>query len=448
MDIACVIFCIAMFFVGKKTEKKVINPLSVFCLLWGIVIFLSNIHLFNLYLPKESTYTILIFGIISFVFGYYATKILIGNKQFKFRIKVASKRYRCNAKVASKRYRCNAYKINYKILYLAFLICIPFYIKDLVSVISSIGFGNSLSVIQGLMQGNDDVFTRSAIESTVLLLFVHPFSWISCPIVAVDFWMGKRDIKLLILQIVTILMRIFTTGGRAVFIQFMFYFFCVFMLSRSNDSKSLYKEIRVKEKKNKRLFLMICVVGLAILALLTYSRAGQAAIRTIYYDFAMPPIMFEKWIDTVKEYPKGYGMASLNGFLYPIDYILRNSVHVSLPETFKKIYDLIQLTDTEWKWIGNGVIANAYISAFCIFYIDGRQVGVILASMIYGFICRNTYSKVSNNYSVKSVAVFCLVLVGVFYTFGTFEFSQYSYVLALIYIRFFFKKTSSNMIES
>lgn len=54
MDIACVIFCIAMFFVGKKTEKKVINPLSVFCLLWGIVIFLSNIHLFNLYLPKES----------------------------------------------------------------------------------------------------------------------------------------------------------------------------------------------------------------------------------------------------------------------------------------------------------------------------------------------------------------------------------------------------------
>lgn len=429
MNIVCVIFCIAMFFVGEKTEKKVINPLSVFCLLWGIVIFLSSLHLFNLYLPKESTFTILNAGIVAFSIGYYAAKVLIGNKRFIFK-----------RSTVSKKCRCNLYEINYRVLYLAFLVCIPFYIKDLISVVMSIGFGNSLSSIQGLMQGKDSVFTRSSIESACLLLFVHPFSWISCPIVAVDFWMGRRDIKLIILQLLTILVRIFTTGGRAAFIHFMFYFLCAFVLSENSDSKSLYKEIRAKAKKNKRLLLIICVIGVAVLTLLTYSRAGQAAVRTIYYDFAMPPIMFEKWIDTVIDYPIGYGMASLNGFLYPIDYLLRNSVHVSLPETFKKIYDLIQLTDTEWKWIGNGVTANAYISAFCFFYIDGRLIGVILASAIYGFICRNTYNNAIRNYSVRSATVLCLILIGVFYTFGTFEFSQYSYALALIYIKAFFRR--------
>lgn len=435
MDIACVIFCIIMFFVGKRTEKKVINPLSIFCLLWGIVIFLSMLHLFNLDKPKENTFVIMTLGIVFFSIGYFLSKILIGNKRIIF----------VNGGNRHKKY--SSYEINYKLLYLAFIICIPFYLKDLISVVSAIGFGNDLSVIQGLMQGNDDVFRRSAIESAFLLLFVHPFSWIACPIVAVDFWMGKRDIKLIILQLITVMIRIFTTGGRAAFIQLMFYFFCVFILSDHNNSKSMYKRIRSKAKKNRKLFSLICVIGIGILFFLTYSRAGQTAIRTIYYDFAMPPIMFERWIDKINDYPMGYGTASLNGFLYPIDYILRNSIHVALPDVFQKIYNLICLTDTEWKWIGSSVTANAYVSIFWFFYIDGRVIGVIFASLIYGFFCRNMYCRAIRDYSVKTVSFYCLVIIGVFYTFATFEFSQYSYALALIYIGLFFKKQKV-MIES
>lgn len=203
--------------------------------------------------------------------------------------------------------------------------------------------------------------------------------------------------------------------------------------------------MRFRARKNKKLFSLMCITGLVVLAALTYSRAGQAAIRTIYYDFAMPPIMFEKWIDVVKDYPLGYGMASLNGFLYPVDYILRNSVHASLPDSFNSLYNLIQLTDTEWKWIGDGVTANAYVSAFWFFYTDGRLFGVIFAAAVYGFICRNTYKNAILNHSVKSVSIFCLVIIGVFYTFGTFEFSQCSYALALLYISFFFRKKVRKM---
>ena len=434
MAIVCVIFCIVMFFVGKKTEKKVINPLSVFCLMWGIIIFLSNLHLFNLYTPKENTFVILTSGIVSFSFGYFMAKGLMGDRRF-----ILKENGLDTKKV------CRTYVINYRVLYLAFLICIPFYIKDFVSVISSIGFGNSLKALQGLMQGTDDVFTRSSIESACLLLFVRPFSWISCPIVAVDFWMGRRDFKLIILQLITIFLRIFTTGGRASFIQFMFYFLCAFVLSESNNLRFKCKKMRFRARKNKKLFSLMCITGLVVLAALTYSRAGQAAIRTIYYDFAMPPIMFEKWIDVVKDYPLGYGMASLNGFLYPVDYILRNSVHASLPDSFNSLYNLIQLTDTEWKWIGDGVTANAYVSAFWFFYTDGRLFGVIFAAAVYGFICRNTYKNAILNHSVKSVSIFCLVIIGVFYTFGTFEFSQCSYALALLYISFFFRKKVRKM---
>lgn len=52
---------------------------------------------------------------------------------------------------------------------------------------------------------------------------------------------------------------------------------------------------------------------------------------------------------------------------------------------WKAVYDLIRLTDSEWLTItAQSTHANAYVSAFWFFYLDGRIVGIIIGFALYG----------------------------------------------------------------
>lgn len=44
-----IIICICFSIIGIRTEKRILNPITVFCMLWGIIIFLSNLRLYTLY---------------------------------------------------------------------------------------------------------------------------------------------------------------------------------------------------------------------------------------------------------------------------------------------------------------------------------------------------------------------------------------------------------------
>ena len=183
---------------------------------------------------------------------------------------------------------------------------------------------------------------------------------------------------------------------------------------------------------------------LLLVAWMTYSRSGLNALKTIYYDFAMQPLMYEKWVSEVDSANLiGYGTASLNGFLFPVDYILRNTLHINLGMLYKKVYTLIALTDSKWQYISPTIRANAYVSAFWFFYLDARNFGVLIFSFIYGCYCRMSFKNAVFNSNLRSIAVYSLVAVGVFYTFGRFQLSQHTYVLALLYLKYFMFKRSS-----
>lgn len=338
------------------------------------------------------------------------------------------------------------YELRYKAIYIMLIFSILFFIKDLASIISKIGMNHNLSVIQNLIQGDDDVFVRSSIENALILLFVNPFTWICAPITIIDFWMGKRDKKLLIMTIMLVVLKTLTTGGRAMFIQLAFYFVCVFTLINSKRSTKFSQQVRATVKKNKKIFIISGIICICILYILTYSRAGQAAIKTIYYDFAMQPYMFQIWCKVADTTDIGFGVASLNGFLFPINYILRNTIQISLPQSYHTIYELIESTDTQWQWIGNGVSANAYTSAFWFFYVDGRIMGIAIISFIYGIYSRIIFKNMETNPTQRNMAIYCMVIIGVFYTFGRFQFAQYNYALGIIYLGLFaYKKTNINL---
>lgn len=414
--------------IGLKTEKKIVNPITVFCGLWGMITFFSALHLYRMYEPDNKTYYWIAIGVCAFFFGYYITKLATaGNRGVVFR----------KRKKKQNTYKID-YQLNYKLVYFMLLFCLPFYLKDLMSIINHIGAGNSLSSVQALMQSGDDVFVRSRIESAIRLLIINPFMWICIPITVVDFWVGKRDKFLITLTLTIMTIRILSTGGRASFIHMAFYFVCVYTMMRNDSISGLSERIKNSVRKNKKMFLSVMILGVVVLGLMTYSRAGRGAFRSVYYDFAMQPMMLQIWAKISEKNPLGFGMASLDGFLYPIEYFMRNTIHVSLPDYYQDINNLVNLTDTQWQWVGSGVCANAYVSCFWFFYTDARVLGIAIGSFIYGIFGRCTFGSAQKKLNQKSLAIYCMAVIGIFYTFGRFEFSQMPYTLGFIYLFLFF----------
>lgn len=424
-------FIFAIF--GIKTERKLFNPLTVFCGLWCLIIFLSSLHLYGLYEANNTTYFWIDLGVVSFVFGYYVIKASLHNKTIVFK------------KINSSKIK---YYTNYRKLYLIFTICLLFCLKDFITVISRIGLGNDLKTVQVLLQSNDDVFTRSSIENAIKLLFVNPMLWTMGPIVITDFWIGKKDKILLSLMVAISFLRISTTGGRAALIQIVFCFISIYtIVSNKRNSTKRFSAMQ-NIRKNKRKFILLASLGIFLLAFMTYSRAGQSAIKTLYGNFAMQPIMLQTWAHEAQNSPLGFGRASLNGILYTIEYVLRNSIHLSFSSTFQEITNLIMATDTEWQWIGETLRANAYVSVFWFFYVDARIPGIVIGSFLYGGLSKLSFNKLIKNMSVRNVAIYSLFLLGVFYTFGRCQYSQIDFTLGMVYLCFFiYKRENVNYIK-
>ena len=50
------------------------------CGLWGVIIGLSSLHLYRLYIPDIKTYNCIMLGIAMFFAGYYFLRITLGGK--------------------------------------------------------------------------------------------------------------------------------------------------------------------------------------------------------------------------------------------------------------------------------------------------------------------------------------------------------------------------------
>jgi len=60
---------------------------------------------------------------------------------------------------------------------------------------------------------------------------------------------------------------------------------------------------------------------------------------------------------------------------------------------------------------------------------------------------KQTYNMIlSTGATQRNMAIYCMVIIGVFYTFGRFQFAQYNYALGIIYLGLFaYKKTNINL---
>ncbi|MEZ7139783.1 oligosaccharide repeat unit polymerase, partial [Streptococcus pneumoniae] len=99
-------------------------------------------------------------------------------------------------------------------------------------------------------------------------------------------------------------------------------------------------------------------------------------------------------------------------------------------------------TDAIWYNIAPGLTkANAYVSLFWFFYADGRLLGVLIGSLLYGTFCGYIFCRYIQQQNKKNLAMLLFIYQGVFFSFIRFPFSKSNYAIAFVLLLFFaFKK--------
>lgn len=421
----CVMFAITSFIMIKDFKKNIVNPLFIFNVLWALILSLNALHLFELNVSEDKIYLNILFGIIFFNVGYFI--------MYAF-----NRKYRLIFSLKSIKLKQNFYKdylIRYNLLCILGCICIVYYLKNFGTVCNLLLQGNDLSVIRAMAQDSESILNvRSNVENALRILVILPFCMALETIVAVDFWNGKRHKPLLFICIVIIFLRVITDGGRTPIVNFTMYMIVSYILSKSTK-----KEVKIKtnKNKNKKWHLIIGIILAAIiLYYTTLSRDGENALRTVYYYFAMEPYMFNVWANTIEDSGLvGLGLASMNGFIFPVLYLIKNFLGIKFPEYWSKIYDMILLTDSQWKVITQtGISANAYVSMFWFFYFDGRILGIIVGMLSYGMVLASSYISALKHKTCKNICIYALIFQGLFFSFIRFPFSNIYYSLAFLFI--------------
>lgn len=422
-----IILCIIFIIISIRKKKVFLSPIFIIGTIWALILILESLHLYDINIVRTRIYEIIFWGIIAFVIGY--SIVCIFKKRYKLSIYSPQKRSSIENDMV--------YVPRYKLLCFIGVICILFYLKGIPAIVSILINGGGLDSIREMVQNPESAINiRSNIENAIRILIIIPSSLAIEVIVAIDFWFGKRHKGLLSLSIIIIILRVITEGGRTPIVNFLLYMVIGFIFISFKSKR--YNINKFKSKFKKRYIVLIIIMGVLLLYYTTISRSGQDSLRTTYYYFAMEPYMFDIWAQFAEESNLiGYGVASLNGFIFPILYILKNFLGIPFPEQWANIYDMILLTDSQWRVITTtGIRANAYVSMFWFFYVDGRIYGVILGMFTYGMIVANYFMNAIKQVTAKNVCIYALIVQGLLFSFIRFPFSNLYYALAFLFVQF------------
>lgn len=411
-----------------RKSQRFLNPGTVFCFLWTMILFLSSLSLYELNSCSDITYVRIMYGVVSFTIGFLLDYTFLKTKT----IKVVSRK---TNNLASN----YEYEPRYKFLYIILVYMIIEGILRAGNSFTSLINGGDLQSLR-MMAGEINQERRGTWGNVIDNLITAPIEIVIYPICAYNLLNGKQSCFSFMTLIVLIL-GIIRSGGRANLIYFIICICVVYFFSKKKN-KMDPKAIKNKVRQSRKFRIVVFILLFAFI-IISMSRSGQKLIKDMYLYFAMEPTMFEQWnerIDLKGLY--GYGEASLNGFTFHILYIIKNFLGIDYPSHWYDIYNIILKIDSDWVSItNNGLPANAYVSIFWYFYLDAREIGIILFSMIYGIFCSKYFRKVQHDFSMKNICIYSLVMFGVFDSYVRMRFAIANYAAGFIILNYFiFKK--------
>lgn len=118
MSIVAVILASSLAVLSYKIEKRLYNPVTLFCGIWALVILFAALHLYGMKEASDYAYSIMTLGIVCFSFGSYIALSI----RKRFRISLIRKRQSSNA--------FGNYSINYPVVYVVGAIVLVYLVVE------------------------------------------------------------------------------------------------------------------------------------------------------------------------------------------------------------------------------------------------------------------------------------------------------------------------------
>lgn len=418
---SALIVIVLVFIFSLILTKRIVHPVTIFSLMWSVILGLYQINISRFNHISNSTYFIIASGVVSFAMGYIFflvsikdTRITIGN----FRKSVNNEKLE---------------EIRYGLLKFLCISTIIVLLPEAINSILILAGGGSFETIRTNFSNG-----YSVLDIGILSLYrnyiVKPFCYIVYPICAVDFILGKRQKWLLIFTIIISFLSALYEGGRIQFVYFALHFLLIARLAR----------IQIKiPKVVKRVLVMLLALMVVIVLYITTSRGSKEPViqSLLLYISGCVPLM-DSHLSAVGFHPNyTYGVVAISGFLKPFFSILEN-FGFPYPSFLLNIQHVFEVEQT--ISIGTVFHMNAYVSLFYYFFYDGGFVGNIIGSFLYGGLSRLIYRRIG---TMRGMVYYALIFQGLLFSMIRFQFTISHYCLSFILLYFLFKRENVNEIK-
>ena len=141
MSIIAVILASSLAVLSYKIEKRLYNPVTLFCGIWALVILFAALHLYGMKEASDYAYSIMTLGIVCFSFGSYIALSI----RKRFRISLIRKRQSSNAS--------GNYSINYPVVYVVGTIVLVYLVVESIVAFFAYRSGIQMNELRSSMMG-------------------------------------------------------------------------------------------------------------------------------------------------------------------------------------------------------------------------------------------------------------------------------------------------------
>ena len=401
--------------IGYFKFGNIINPVTLFCGIWTVILFTYSLHLFGLYYASDEVILSITIGVLMFFLGAMFKSSSVGNRVFEEKLFAIQD------------------KPNYKLMTYINLISIIILLGYATVTIRMLLSGVSYEYIHVMYQSEEGVV--GSLKSGIRLwhYFVWPWNLATIPMVVVCFMFdkdgGKEQKIFHITTLINIGTYILISGARVSLAYFAFYFLVILRFQKKKIHLGAWQKV------------LIIVVGLTawtVFAMLSESR-NSASLENTAYTYLCGCVPFFSYRLDVFQATGGqymYGLHTFSGFLKPVFAVLGKIFGSS--EMWTRV-----LSDMETQ--GRTYIAphnpfNAFSSLFYYFYMDGGLLSVGIFSFIYGFFSLGMYCKFMRKKTYKNLVLYLLTAFGLAFSMVRFHFTTLRYILSFFYVMISFSK--------
>ena len=164
MSIIAVILASSLAVLSYKIEKRLYNPVTLFCGIWALVILFAALHLYGMKEASDYAYSIMTLGIVCFSFGSYIALSI----RKRFRISLIRKKQSSNAS--------GNYNINYPVVYVVGTIVLVYLVVESIVAFFAYRSGIQMNELRSSMMGYSTTNGFASARSACVDLFICIFA--------------------------------------------------------------------------------------------------------------------------------------------------------------------------------------------------------------------------------------------------------------------------------